>query len=197
MEASRGLEPVCNKINRGVARERTRGCGGGGREERSRSEREARGGGPRRAGAPAAPGGAGGRGDGRQNHPAGYSHPLDEATDCDGVPPPPTSTSSRFLLLCLRTTPPPVCLKLWGYSLPRSDRCCRPTSRRPSRQLVPHRNSYPGHFISTRTRGRPPPPARREVIRFFRERSRRSADFYATDPPRERRLETVGSFNVS
>lgn len=32
---------------------------------------------------------------GRQNHPAaGYSHPLDEATDCDGVPPSSTTASS-------------------------------------------------------------------------------------------------------
>lgn len=44
---SRGLEPVCNKINRGVARERTRGAGmggwsGGGRKDREReSEGEA------------------------------------------------------------------------------------------------------------------------------------------------------------
>jgi hypothetical protein len=36
-------------------------------------------------------------GEGRQNHPAvGYSHPLDEATDCDGVPPSSISTSSSF-----------------------------------------------------------------------------------------------------
>lgn len=34
-------------------------------------------------------------GEGRQNHPAaGYSHPLDEATDCDGVPPSSISSSS-------------------------------------------------------------------------------------------------------
>lgn len=33
--------------------------------------------------------------EGRQNHPAaGYSHPLDEATDCDGVLPSSTSSSS-------------------------------------------------------------------------------------------------------
>lgn len=48
-------------------------------------------------------------GEGRQNHPAGYSHPLDEATDCDGVPPPPLFSSSTY-----GATPPPVSLKLRG-----------------------------------------------------------------------------------
>lgn len=39
-------------------------------------------------------------GEGRQNHPAaGYSHPLDEATDCDGVPPS-TISSSYFSTSC-------------------------------------------------------------------------------------------------
>lgn len=44
MGESRGLEPVCNKINRGVARERTRGAvagseGGEGRGRRGEGER--------------------------------------------------------------------------------------------------------------------------------------------------------------
>lgn len=96
---SRGLEPVCNKINRGVARERTRGEASG--AARAREEREALRGwfGRRRRDADRWEGG--GPGEGRQNHPAGYSHPLDEATDCDGVPPPPPLlfSSSAYGLL--------------------------------------------------------------------------------------------------
>lgn len=109
-----GMEPVCNKINRGVARERTHGGA-----KREWKEREGEGGRKgKRAGAGRGwvaragvvrqdasalgrRGGrvrgrrAGGEGEGRQNHPAaGYSHPLDEATDCDGVPPSSTTTAS-------------------------------------------------------------------------------------------------------
>lgn len=115
---SRGLEPVCNKINRGVARERTRGAGmggwsGGGRKDREREwgrglDRASTGVVFQRKRVKAELDG-GGPGEGRQNHPAGYSHPLDEATDCDGVPPPPLFSSSTY-----GATPPPVSLKLRG-----------------------------------------------------------------------------------
>lgn len=99
------MEPVCNKINRGVAREDIRG---GKTEWRGRGEEEEDG----RVNGPAQEeGGWLGRtqahledaeegcaeegSEGRQNHPAaGYSHPLDEATDCDGVPPSSTTASS-------------------------------------------------------------------------------------------------------
>lgn len=40
--------------------------------------------------------------EGRQNPAAGYSHPLDEATDCDGVPPSPPLF--LFLLLLSSTS---------------------------------------------------------------------------------------------
>lgn len=98
------MEPVCNKINRGVVRERTHGGqrrGGQGSQKGKRAGAGrgwlARGwfGGRRRTRKTRRRGYAGEGNEGRQNHPAaGYSHPLDEATDCDGVPPSSISSSS-------------------------------------------------------------------------------------------------------
>jgi len=56
-------------------------------------------------------GGRGKGGEGRQNHPAvGYSHSLDEATDCDGVPPSSISTSSSSSSSSSTSPPTPLTL---------------------------------------------------------------------------------------
>lgn len=75
----------------------------------------------------------GGLGKGRQNHPAGYSHLLHEATDCDGVPPPPPLFSSSIP----RATPPPRVAPAQGlFASCWSGRCCHRDAGRSVAELT-------------------------------------------------------------
>ena len=78
----------------------------------------------------------GGLGKGRQNHPAGYSHLLDEATDCDGVPPPPPPPP-LFSSSTPRATPPPRVAPAQGLFAPCwNGRCCHRDAGRSVAELT-------------------------------------------------------------